>query len=297
MSHHPLLGSALRLKGGTALNLCWGSPTRLSVDLDYNYVGELDREAMLDARPKVEDAVEMLARRRGYFVQRSPDAYAGRKVFLRYSTAMGSPDRIEVDLNFLFRMPVAGIETRTLWQPCGLDHPRVHTVSLTELIIGKLLALLDRGAPRDVWDTTRLPDLAGDLLTTPGFRARFLALAAILDHKVPTYTQGRLAARLDEETMRQQLIPMLVTGAEPTAPTLIDEAWDVVAPLISLNEQEDAFFDAIGNGEFRPELLGDPAMARFEHHPAIQWKLLNVRNHLRKKAAGPSTITLRKGED
>ena len=48
---HPLLGRVLALKGGTALNLAFGPPSRLSVDLDFNYVGAEGREEMLDRRP------------------------------------------------------------------------------------------------------------------------------------------------------------------------------------------------------------------------------------------------------
>jgi predicted nucleotidyltransferase component of viral defense system len=41
IARHPFLGHVLALKGGTALNLCYGPPKRLSVDLDYNYIGEV----------------------------------------------------------------------------------------------------------------------------------------------------------------------------------------------------------------------------------------------------------------
>ena len=51
IAKHPLLSRVLLLKGGTALNLCFGEPRRLSVDLDFNYVGHLDRKAMLAERP------------------------------------------------------------------------------------------------------------------------------------------------------------------------------------------------------------------------------------------------------
>lgn len=152
VTRHPLLGEALALKGGTALNLCWGQPTRLSVDLDYNYIGERDRAAMLAARQGIEHAIEELARRRGYVVQRSTDAFAGRKIYLSFSSAFGAADRIEVDLNFLFRLPIAPPESRRLWQPARLESPQVLAVSLAEFCIGKLLALLNRGAPRDAWD-------------------------------------------------------------------------------------------------------------------------------------------------
>jgi len=84
ITQHPFLGKALALKGGTALNLCFGPPKRLSVDLDYNYVGHLEREKMLENRPRVEEAISELSKRRGYRPQRSADSFAGRKMCLGY---------------------------------------------------------------------------------------------------------------------------------------------------------------------------------------------------------------------
>jgi len=84
IGRHPLLSSVLVLKGGTALNLAYGPPERLSVDLDFNYVGALERERMLEDRPHVERALDELAQRAGYRVQRSADSFAGRKLFLHY---------------------------------------------------------------------------------------------------------------------------------------------------------------------------------------------------------------------
>ncbi|WP_367361102.1 nucleotidyl transferase AbiEii/AbiGii toxin family protein [Syntrophus sp. (in: bacteria)] len=61
IKRHPLLGVVLALKGGTCLTH-FGPPKRLSVDLDYNYIGHLDRTDMLEARPVVEQAAVDLAR-------------------------------------------------------------------------------------------------------------------------------------------------------------------------------------------------------------------------------------------
>lgn len=80
ITRHPFLGQSLALKGGTALNLAFGEPSRLSVDLDFNYVAHVVREAMLQDRPRIEAAVTDLARRHGYVVQASSDAFAGRKL-------------------------------------------------------------------------------------------------------------------------------------------------------------------------------------------------------------------------
>ena len=296
VARHPLLGPTLALKGGTALNLCWGMPRRLSVDLDYNFIGTTDRAAMLDARPRIESAVEELGRRRGYVIQRSPDAFAGRKVFLRYTSAFGAPERIEADLNFIFRVPLAATAMRPLWQPGGLDSPRSLVVSLEELCIGKLLALLDRGAPRDAWDAARLPDLAGGMLASPRFRALFLALSATLDHPVTTYNRERLATQFSERTIREQLLPMLVASETPDSSGLVERAWSVVEPLLDVTPAEAEFVAAIERGEYLPHLLGDPGVVRLAKHPAIEWKLHNVREHLRRRAGGRPPAARTKGE-
>jgi len=44
--------------------------------------------------------------RTGYRIQISRDAFAGRKIYLGYRSVLGQDDRIEVDLNYLFRLPL-----------------------------------------------------------------------------------------------------------------------------------------------------------------------------------------------
>jgi len=44
-------------KDGTALNLFHFDVPRLSVDIDLNYVGAIDRDTMLAEKPKAEQAV------------------------------------------------------------------------------------------------------------------------------------------------------------------------------------------------------------------------------------------------
>jgi hypothetical protein len=58
---HPFLRSRVLLKGGTGLNLMLESPYRLSVEIDLNYVGAVDREAMLAEKPRVLEALQRLS--------------------------------------------------------------------------------------------------------------------------------------------------------------------------------------------------------------------------------------------
>jgi len=71
------LSERLALKGGTALNVFHLGLDRLSVDIDLNYVGALDRSAMEAERPEVEAALKRLLASQGYVVRRRPDGHAG----------------------------------------------------------------------------------------------------------------------------------------------------------------------------------------------------------------------------
>ena len=76
-NRHPYLKGRLALKGGTALNLFVFDVPRLSIDIDLNYVGQIDREAMLAERPEVERALEAVCGRAGIAIDRTPGAHAG----------------------------------------------------------------------------------------------------------------------------------------------------------------------------------------------------------------------------
>ena len=286
ISRHPSLGDVLALKGGTALNLCFGEvPRRLSVDLDYNYVGSPERSQMLAARPGIETDVEGIVRRRGYTTQRSTDAFAGRKLFVRYQSVLGPEDRVEIDLNFLHRVPLDGFDSLEMWQPGELERPRVQVVSLAELCIGKLIAMLARVAPRDAWDIGRLPEIADVLLTSHRFRRLFIAMSAMLDHPLSTYGIDRMRDQLTPDVIESQLVPMLVQGSEVSADRLLDAVWRVLEPLVSLEEAEAAYVATVHQGELRPELLfpDHPELsAMVARHPAVLWKIKNVRQQMNK---------------
>jgi len=279
VSRHPLLSRVLLLKGGTALNLGFGPPVRLSVDLDFNYVGSGDRNAMLAERPEVERAFDIVAEGQKYRLQRSGEEFGGRKLFLGYRSALGTQDRIEIDVSYLHRVPLVDPTEAVLWQPGG-EGPRFRMAGSAELFAGKLCALLDRVAPRDLYDVVRLPTIAGDAWGSPTFRAVFLALAGTLVHPVHTYLEDRFE-RVGDEEVRDQLHPMLARDDRPSASQLRTEAWSVAGPLLQLTDREREFVDRLQEGQLQAELVapGDDVLAeRIRRHPGLLWKVQHARN-------------------
>jgi hypothetical protein len=276
ISDRPLLEAALVLKGGTALNLFFSRPTRLSVDLDFNYVGAVDRDEMLRERPAVEAEMERVVRSRGYVLQQSAEAFAGRKLFLSFRRLGDTlPDRIEIDVNFLHRQRWLDATHRPMWMPGSeTEGPRFPVQSFDELAAGKLIALLDRTAPRDAWDVARLPELSGG--TWPGARGRgiFIAMAGMLPRPLFSYSRDRID-RLRDSDVRRLLHPMLIETEKPSAAELRRAAGAVIGPLLELSEEEREFCERLERGELAPELLfPDDAdlTRRIAASPPLRWK-------------------------
>ena len=95
---HPDTKGKLALKGGTAINLFVYDAPRLSVDLDFNYIGSVSRDTMLRERSMVEKAIDATCRRESVSVQHRAKEHAGGKWRLRYNSLLGRSGNLELDL-------------------------------------------------------------------------------------------------------------------------------------------------------------------------------------------------------
>jgi hypothetical protein len=281
---HPFLKDRLALKGGTALNLFLFDLPRLSVDIDLNYVAAEDRQAMLEERPKVEKALQDVCGREGMAINRMPTDHAGGKWRLRYNSALSDGGNLEVDLNFMFRVPLWPI-TKSDSVRVGNHQAKVFPVlDLHELAAGKLAALFARHASRDLFDAHRL--LTQTDLDQAKLRLGFVVYGGMNRKDWRTVHVDDIAYDADE--LRDQLLPVVRQaalpgdGPHPWAQQLIDECREAVSLVLPLRENERQFLDnLLERGEIHPELLtDDPAMRdRIAKHPAVQWKAVNVRQH------------------
>ena len=132
---HPSTNDQWLLKGGTALNLLHLDVPRISVDIDLNYIGASDRDTMAAARPGFEAALVSVCEREGCTVKRTPGEHAGGKFRLRFVSALGGPQNLEIDVSYVARVPLLATERlATRFPP---DEPvEVATLSLKELASG-----------------------------------------------------------------------------------------------------------------------------------------------------------------
>jgi hypothetical protein len=287
---HPFLKERLALKGGTALNLFQFDLPRLSVDIDVNYIGAAEREAMLEERPKVEQAVQDVCSREGMSVTRRPDSgeHAGGKWRLRYDSAMGEGGNLEVDLNFMYRVPLWPVVRRDSRQVGSFSAKRIPVVDLHEIAAGKMAALLSRQAGRDLFDVHQL--LTQGELDRGKLRLGFVLFGAMNRKDWRTVSQGD--AGVEAQDLQDHLLPLMrsddlegLGDLGAWTRRLVDECREHLGVVLPFADNEREFLNRLlDHGEIAAPLLtqdGDMA-ERINRHPLLQWKALNVREHKRK---------------
>lgn len=278
---HPFLRGKLALKGGTALNLFLFDVPRLSVDIDLNYVGAGSREEMMAQRAKLEDALGAVFAREGFMVGRIPADHAGGRWALRYQSALGTGGNLEVDLNYMFRVPLWPLAPRDSCSIGSLRASGIPLLDIHELAAGKFAALLARMASRDLYDAHRL--LTQCQFERDRLRVAFVVYGGI--NRKDWRTVSRDDVRAAPSEVRNQLAPTLrrdaIDGQTDTwVARMVAECRDGLQAVLPLQEPEREFLDRLlDHGEVEPALLtGDPGLAeRIRRHPGLEWKAQNVR--------------------
>lgn len=285
---HPFLKGRLALKGGTALNLFLFDLPRLSIDIDLNYIGGPELEVMTEERPRVEEAFRAVFGREEFHVRRFPDEHAGGKWSLRYKSAVGKGGDLEIDLNFMFRIPLWPVVARDS-RPVGSFQIRnIPVLDIHEIAGGKLAALFARHAGRDLFDVHQL--LARGALDRKRVRLAFVLYGAMNRKDWRTVSVDDL--KFDAGEIENQLLPLLrrefaSTIGRPTewGKRLLEECRDFLKIVLPFSERESEFLDRLlDHGEIEPSLItSDNEMAdRIKKHPSIEWKAMNVRQYKKK---------------
>jgi predicted nucleotidyltransferase component of viral defense system len=274
------------LKGGTALNLFLFDVPRLSVDIDLNYVGSGDRETMLADRPKVERAIQAVCAREGLTVKRMPSEHAGGKWRLSFVNTAGSSDTLEIDLNFMLRVPlwpVTTLDSRLLGPAVARQ---IAVVDRHELAAGKLAALVARNASRDIFDAREL--LRRTELDRDKLRLAFVVYGGLNRKDWRTVRIEDVAAEPAE--LKRELVPLLRAEVRPKdaelvtwAEALVSETRTLMNAVLPLEPHELEFVERLnGAGDIAPGLLtGDPAMQEtIREQPGLKWKAMNVKKQV-----------------
>jgi hypothetical protein len=240
---------------------------------------------MLAERPKIEQAVQTVFAREGFRVTRMPEEHAGGKWSLRYENAFGRSSNLEVDINFMFRVPLWPAAIRDSYPVGAWRATEIPLLDPHELAAGKLVALLARQQARDLFDSHRI--LRMDSLDSSRLRLGFVVYGAMCRKDWRTVAADGLD--LDAIDVARQLAPTLLANATEVRANareygmrLVEECRAGLSALLPFTDSEKTFLDLIlDRGVIDATLLtADVSLQqRIQTQPLLEWKAINVRRH------------------
>jgi predicted nucleotidyltransferase component of viral defense system len=287
LTMHPALKEQLVLKGGTALNLFLLDMPRLSIDIDLNYIGTADRDEMLAQRPLIEQAIAAVLSRQGFAIKRAPVEHAGGKWRAGYTSAMGQAGNLEIDINFVYRIPLWNVQKLNSQAIGPIQARQIPIVDIHELAAGKLAALFSRTRARDIYDIARLSHLLEHGRIKPErLRIAFVVFGAAsrIDWRSITIDDISLSAG----NAKRELLPV-VRKAEIAdkdfagfANALVVSSKEFLREVLPFSPEEEQFLSLLlDTGKIDASLLTSDSdlKQKISRHPLLNWKALNVLKH------------------
>ena len=265
----------LILKGGTAINLIYTNLTRLSVDIDLDYVGSLEKEQTLKDRERILESLDNYMLKEGYSVSSKSrgSAILVSRTYA-YINAYGNRDNIKVEINFIDRIHILPIVNRKINY---FDKEVMIKAPLEEeLFAMKICALIDRSKPRDLYDTFRLKN---DFLNLEKDKLRkltvfYLSLDGIFELNENSF-KGIEA--VSQDSIKKELLPVLKKNEKFNLEAIKQEVINFLQDLLVLNSDETKYLEEFSKGTFNPSLLFDVCSAeRAAKHPMVKLRINNI---------------------
>ncbi len=263
------------MKGGTAINLFLRDLPRASVDIDLVFTRlDLARDEALSAIAQGLQTMATSVKRQGMDA-RALGPRTGPESKLRIEADRAS---VTIEVNTIFRGTVLPTEirelTRTAREQFGMQLS-ARLLASPELYGGKLVALLDRQHPRDLFDAYLLLENEG--LTADIVSCFVIYLAG---HNRPTHELLDMKPKDVTDAYANDFMGM--TEREVSLDDLLSARLRIAAELRKkLTASQRRFLLSVTRGEPEWEASG------FQHAdrlPALQWKLVNIAKLARTNA-------------
>lgn len=271
-----LLSNSLALKGGTAINLTIFNLPRLSVDIDLDFTQNIPRDEMLIVRKQITEKISKYMTARGYHLSQKSKLYHALDSFVyEYQNAGGMRDNLKIEINYMLRCHVLMPLRRAVNLPWLDQEVTTLSVNPMEIFASKTVALINRAAPRDLYDmntmiTQKLFDETQDAL----LKKCVIFYCAIGSESVPDRFNFDNIDTVSQQRVKTDLLPVLRHGTWFDAKQARNQVLAYLQKLLIPDEQELLFWATFSHREYRPELLfpEKEIISNIRQHPMALWK-------------------------
>lgn len=248
-----LLSTALALKGGTAINLTIFNLPRLSVDIDMDFSENVPREEMLAIRKQITERISKYMTAAGYHLSQKSKTYHALDSFVyEYQNTGGMKDNLKIEINYMLRCHVLAPVRRTVNLPWLEQELTVLSVDPLEIYGSKIVALLNRAAPRDLYDIHTMMEYGlFDESQEPMLKKCVMFYSAIGSDSVPDQFHFEQIASVSQQRVKTDLIPVLRRGTWFDAQQAHEQVIAYLEKLLIPDERELSFWTSFGQQEYR----------------------------------------------
>ncbi len=278
INSNPLMKDCLALKGGTAINLTVFNLPRLSVDIDLDYSKETDREGMLEDRRLIVEDIEKYMTAEGYQKSgKSKTSHSLDSMIFMYHNTAGINDNIKIEINYSMRVHIYPLAHRQIQTGGVLEEFEVLSVDGTEIFGSKIKALLDRAAPRDLYDVDNMVKygLFNGSEERGMLRKCAVFYMAVGNKEVPEKINLNAIDEITWYRIKTDLIPVKRKREKFDLDETKQRVKDYLEDTMRLTDAESRFLREFREKKYHPEYLFEKqeVISRLEKHPMALWKM------------------------
>jgi predicted nucleotidyltransferase component of viral defense system len=277
LNSNPETENCLSLKGGTAINMIIFNLPRLSVDIDLDFSKECGREEMIQFRENINNNLLNYLFAQGYALSpNTKNPHSLDSWVFYFQNAGGCRDNIKIEINYSMRNHVLPTTKKKINVIFLRVEGEWNTLSTLELFGGKIKALIERTAPRDLYDVNNM--LVQNIFGSADqeMLRKIVLFYLVIGGKNKPSINFDFSGITDLKfiQIKRFLIPVLRKN-EPfdfdTAKTRVKE---YLIKLMQLTDNEKLFVENFNNGIYQPELLFDDEdiIKRIKKHPMAIWR-------------------------
>jgi predicted nucleotidyltransferase component of viral defense system len=282
INSNDILKDNLALKGGTAINLLYSDLPRLSVDIDFDFAHNLDKDDMLKIREAVKLELTSHFTNEGYSLSKhSRYSYALDSFVIAYTPSGGGFDNIKIEINYAMRSHILPLEHKLLDLGVVENPFLVLTVSKIEIYAGKINALLSRNQIRDLYDTYQM--INKDILDAN--EVEVLKNIALFYRYIQNDTldfNDDFKSKFTRRNYIRDLLPVIKKGDPFNLDDAIIRVLEFIQSITHYDDNQMRFIKSIDtDSPLFDSLFKDETMLKNAvKHPLTQWKLLKKVTHI-----------------
>jgi hypothetical protein len=199
-----------------------------------------------------------------------------------YQNTGGNKDNIKIEINYSMRHHILPTVKRKINANILHTDFEVRTLATLELFGSKIKALIERTAPRDLYDIHNMlvQNIIGSNEQDMLRKIVLFYLSTGGKNKLSTTFNFDSLNHLKFPEIRSSLIPVLRKSEHFDFETAKMKICDYLSTLMLPTEKERLYVENFNRGFYQPELFFDETdiIERIKEHPMALWKMNKIRN-------------------